>query len=116
VQFTVGFLSGGVRQALDGAGIKNVRFIGLVPTPAQLQELKQNRDVGWVAYPSRLDAYQAVDAAVRALTGDDPTIHNHEAVAAWLLTAKSQFNPSQFPELPVNYRGAFSRIWRVAAQ
>jgi ribose transport system substrate-binding protein len=113
VQFSVGFLSGGVRTALDGAGLKQVKFIGMVPTTAQLKELRDGKDVGWVAYPNQLDAYLAVDAAARALTGGDPKIHNQEVEPVWLLTDKSEYDEKVTPELPVDYRAHFSKLWKV---
>jgi hypothetical protein len=113
VQFSVGFLSGGVRTALDGAGLKDIKFIGMVPTTAQLKELRAGKDVGWVAYPNKLDAYLAVDAAARALTGGDPKIHDQEIEPVWLLTDKSDYDEKVTPELPVDYRAYFSKLWNV---
>ncbi len=113
LEFTLGFISVGVRPGVNSAGFTDARIVGMLPTPAQLEELKNGGSSAWVVVPNRLDGWMAIDAVARGLTGGDPKIHNNEVEPAWVLQRNSKFVPSTLPELPIRYSKVFKNLWNV---
>jgi ABC-type sugar transport system substrate-binding protein len=113
--FGFGPTSIGVRGALDSTGFESVRTVGQLPTPTQLQEMKDpGGAVGWLVAPNQFDAYASIDVVLRALTGGDPTIHNDETWPAWILQEDSDFDAATLPELPIDYTETFGALWGVS--
>lgn len=113
LNFDAGLLETGVRAALDKAGLSKVKIFGNVPSSAQVQEMNQGGSTGWLLIPQPFNGWLAVDAALRALTGGDPSIHDEEGDPVWAISAKSQVSDDPLPVFPVNYREQFAKLWHV---
>jgi len=111
-----GAVEGGMRAALDNAGLSRVKIGGFQPTPAQNAQLKAGGSQFWLQLSYGYEAWLAIDTAARALTGSDPDIHNTAPSVVWLVDRQNlNFSTSALPDFPIGYRADFEKLWHVAS-
>lgn len=115
VSLAVGAFEGGMRAALDAAGLNDVEIAGTQPTVAQNQEIESGDSLFWLQVPYGYEAWEAVDALARAFTGGDVTTHNEEVIPIWVVNKSNlDFDPEQLPEFPTEYEQQFAELWGAA--
>ena len=105
------FLDQGLPQALKAAGLSGVKIIGDGALAPQLDELKAGTEEAWVDVPLQVEGWMEVDAAARALVGDDAAVYNNAEMPSYLLT---QADPTAAAEVPVDYAELFKKMWHVS--
>lgn len=114
VNMVFGAAEGGLRPALDAAGLSKVQIVGTQPTPAQNAEVQSGGSLFWVQIPYGYEAWGAVDALARASVGVDADVHNAESLPVWLADKQNMtFDPKALPEFPTQYQTQFRRLWKV---
>ncbi len=110
-----GSLEGGLRAALNAAGMTSVQLGGIIPSTVQNQEVKSGADLFWVQSPNGLECWNAIDAIARALTGGDPEIHADQNILPWVIEKSNVGNIdlSALPDYPQGYEALFEKAWHV---
>jgi ABC-type sugar transport system substrate-binding protein len=115
VNLAVGAFEGGMRAALDAAGLNQVKIAGTQPTVAQNQEIESGASQFWLQVPYGYEAWEAVDALARSFTGGDLTTHNREEIPIWVVDKSNlDFDPQKLPEFPTDYEQQFAELWKVS--
>lgn len=109
----VGLFDIGVRPLLNSVGRKDVKVFGNVPGVAQMQDMAAGGSSGWLVVPQDFNAWLAVDACVRALTGGNSHIHDNEPPASWLVTPAAKAGGSSMPSFPLDFRQRLAQLWHV---
>ncbi|TDW24214.1 sugar ABC transporter substrate-binding protein [Kribbella kalugense] len=116
VHVVAGAVEGGLRQALDAAGLTKVEITGYAPTPAQNQAVKDGKDLFYVQSPSGYYGWIAIDTIARHLTGGNASIHNAEADPVWLVNKTNlEFDPNVLPDFPAGYQEQLKKLWGPAS-
>lgn len=116
VNLAVGAFEGGMRSSLDAAGLNEVKIAGTQPTVAQNQEIESGASLFWLQVPYGYEAWEAMDALVRAFTGGDLATHNKEEIPIWVVNKSNlDFDPKSLPEFPTDYQAQFAELWKVPA-
>jgi ABC-type sugar transport system substrate-binding protein len=114
VNLAVGSFEGGMRSALDAAGLTEVKIAGTQPTVAQNQEIESGASLFWLQVPYGYEAWESVDALARSFTGGDLTTHNEEEIPIWVVNESNlDFDPKTLPQFPTNYEAQFADLWKV---
>jgi hypothetical protein len=114
VNMVFGAAEGGLRPALDAAGLSKVQIVGTQPTPAQNAEVRGGGSLFWVQIPYGYEAWGAVDALARASVGADADLHNGQPLPVWLVDKQNlSFDPGTLPEFPRQFRTQFQQLWKV---
>lgn len=114
VNVAIGSFEGGMRAALDSAGLDKVKIAGIEATAAQNQEIASGASLFWVQMPHAYNAWTAVDALARSFTGGDAEIHNRQPMPVWLVEKSNLgFDPRALPEYPTDYPAQYKRLWKV---
>jgi ABC-type sugar transport system substrate-binding protein len=112
VNLAVGAFEGGMRAALDAAGLDSIEIAGTQPTIAQNQEIASGDSLFWLQVPYGYEAWEAVDALARSATGGDLTTHNTEEVPIWVVDKSNlDFDPKELPAFPTDYEMQFAQLW-----
>ncbi|TDO50547.1 ABC-type sugar transport system substrate-binding protein [Kribbella sp. VKM Ac-2527] len=115
VNLAVGAFEGGMRSALDAAGLKDVKIAGTQPTVAQNKEIQSGDSLFWLQVPYGYEAWEAVDALARSFTGGELTTHNTEEIPIWVVDKTNlDFDPKKLPEFPTDYQSQFAKLWKVS--
>ena len=107
-------LSLGLSGALQEAGLTNIKFLGSAPDQASVEETASGSGEGWGAVPFVQWGWQLVDAAARALGGDDLTIAEQAGVPIWLITPDNAGDvtfENKYPSAPAGYADQFKNLW-----
>ena len=80
VYVTFGDLAGGLPEALSSAGLDDVKLLGHVPNPEQLQSLADGTSFAWIPLPRPESGWAAVDAMVRLAAGQEIDQAQHEVL------------------------------------
>lgn len=109
-----GDFQGGLRPALDSAGLQNVNISGLIPGTAQNTEVESGDALFWVQIPNEYHGWLAIDAAARSFTGGDSALHNQEEAPVWVVNQDNlDFDVSDLPDFPAGYRDELTSLWNV---
>jgi len=110
VYVTFGDLATGLPEALASAGLDNVKLLGHVPNPEQLQSLVDGTSFAWIPLPRPESGWAAVDAIVRLATGMDVDQDAHAVLPIEIWTADNVESADEF-EGPVGYQDQFLALW-----
>jgi ribose transport system substrate-binding protein len=119
VWFSFSNLSGGVSEALDGAGLLDgVSLVGVLAEDTQLQELVDGTNSAWTAYPNDYAMWVLADQMARVATDSwDPDLEAASSVLPTWVVA----DPAVAGELlgthgwagPEGFEDAFRALWGV---
>jgi ABC-type sugar transport system substrate-binding protein len=107
-------LSLGLSGALEEAGLTNIKFLGSAPDQASVEETASGSGEGWGAVPFVQWGWQLVDAAARAVGGDDLTVAEQAGVPIWLITPENAGQvtfENKYPSAPSGYEDQFKKLW-----
>ena len=80
VYVTFGDLATGLPEALSSADLGDVKLLGHVPNPEQLQSLADGTSFAWIPLPRPESGWAAVDAMVRLAVGQEIDQAQHEVL------------------------------------
>ena len=106
----------GLPAALQEAGLKNVKFLGSAPDEAAVQETAKGNGAGWGAVPFVQWGWQLVDAAIRAVNGDDISVAEQAGIPIWLVNpanAAAVTFENRYPSAPAGYQDQYKALWGV---
>jgi ribose transport system substrate-binding protein len=109
---TIGDLATGLPEALASADMSDVKILGNVPNPEQLQSLVDGTSFAWLPLPRPESAWAAVDSMVRLAAGQevDPA---HEVLPIEIWTTDNVPTPVEEYEGPEGYQDQFTALWGV---
>lgn len=114
--FSLGALTNGVTQALQSAGVTDVKLLGSNPVEANLQALQGGSEYAWIALPKALSGWYIVDAMARASVGD--SAKPSEALLPTQII-KADTVPQPLTRIgfdgPPGYPGEFSKLWQLTS-
>lgn len=115
VFLSIGDLATGLPDALAGAGVaEQVKIVGGVPNPEQIQSLADGTSHAWIPLPRAAAAWTAVDAMVRHATGMEIDQESHEILPIVLWTQDNVPTPVEEYEGPEGYQEQFMELWGVS--
>ncbi|HEX8581462.1 MAG TPA: hypothetical protein VF640_04000, partial [Acidimicrobiales bacterium] len=116
VFLAIGDLATGLPDTLAGAGVaEQVKIVGGVPNPEQIQSLIDGTSDAWIPLPRAAAAWTAVDAMVRHAVGMDIDPESHEILPIELWTQENVPSPASEYEGPENYQQQFTELWGVSS-
>ena len=94
--------------------MEDVKILGDVPNPEQLQSLADGTSFAWIPLPRPESAWAAVDAMVRLelRPGDRPGVHEVLPIEIW--TTDNIPTPVEEYEGPEGYQDQFTALWGSA--
>ncbi len=103
----------GLEAALKGAGITDVKDIGLYATEANLPDLAAETEYAIVPDPYHEMAGLIVDSLARVYTGGSPKpdIETSPGVQLWTKTTVPAFSKGVEPPVISSYKTTFEKIW-----
>lgn len=107
-------LSLGLAGALQEAGLTNVKFLGSAPDQASIEETAKGSGEGWGAVPFVEWGWQLVDAAARAIGGQDVSVAEQAGIPIWLVNpdnAGTVVFENKYPSAPTGYEDQFKTLW-----
>jgi ribose transport system substrate-binding protein len=111
VLFTDGDWAAGITQALDGAGLNDIKVGGMTPTPEQFSELKSGKQSAWAGYNFQYNGYGLIDLAARWAVGD-PRTSADDVMPTQILTKANVGNATAFTA-PTDSLAQFEKLWKV---
>ncbi len=106
----------GLAGALQEAGLTKIKFLGSAPDEAAVNETAEGRGQGWGAVPFVAWGWQLVDAAARAVGGQDVTVSEKAGIPIWLVNpgnaTKVRFE-NKYPSGPAGYAEQFKKLWKL---
>jgi len=109
----IGDLATGLPEALSSGGAENVKLLGGVPNPEQLQSLADGTSVAWIPLPRPMSAWAAVDAMARIELGEEIDQEQHEVLPIEVKTQDNIETPVEEYEGPEGYQDQFNQLWGV---
>ena len=107
-------LSLGLAGALQEAGLTKIKFLGSAPDQAAIEETAKGAGAGWGAVPFVEWGWQLVDAAARAIGGQDVTVAEKAGIPIWLVNpdnAGTVTFENKYPSAPKGYADQFKKRW-----
>jgi ABC-type sugar transport system substrate-binding protein len=114
VYVTFGDLAGGLPEALSSAGLDNVKLLGHVPNPEQLQSLADGTSFAWIPLPRPESGWAAVDAMVRLATGQEIDQAQHEVLPIEVWTQDNVPTPVVEFQGPTGFEDQFKALWGLS--
>ena len=111
VLFTDGDWAPGITQALDGAGLSDIKVGGMTPTPQQFSELKSGKQSAWAGYNFQYNGYGLIDLAARWAVSD-PRTSADDVMPTQILTKANVGSMTAFTA-PTNSLAQFQKLWKV---
>jgi ribose transport system substrate-binding protein len=111
VAFAFGQMSTGVRPALNGAGFKDVKVVGVAPYAANLQALRDGSEQMWAGHTNVLQGWYAADAFARYFDGASLKPSDGLIMPTQVLTPKNV--PSDKWYVVPGYEQKFSKLWNL---
>jgi ribose transport system substrate-binding protein len=111
VYVTFGDLATGLPEALSSASFDDVKLLGHVPNPEQLQSLADGTSFAWIPLPRPESGWAAVDAMVRLATGQDIDQPQHEVLPIEVWTTDNVPTPVEQFQGPAGYQDQFLALW-----
>ena len=115
VYVTYGDLAAGLPEALSSAGLDNVKLLGHVPNPEQLQSLADGTSFAWIPLPRPESGWAAVDAMVRLAVGQDIDQPSHEVLPIEIWTPDNVPTPVAEYQGPAGFEDQFKALWGLGA-
>ena len=114
ISYSFGDMTAGVDAALEAAGMTDkVKYVGVTPTLANLQSLKQGKTSGaWLGWPAALQGWEFIDVAARLSVGDDVGPAAAPVLPVQWLTADTITEPVKLYE-PTGYQDEYKALWGV---
>ena len=107
-----GNLATGLYSALDQAGISDVRIFGNVPDTNAIQALQDGTNAWWLTQNSITQAWQALDAALRAVEAQE--VVTMTQIPFGVLTPENvDPDATTIQNFPENFRELFAEVWQV---
>jgi ribose transport system substrate-binding protein len=110
---TIGDLATGLPEALASADLSDVKLVGHVPNPEQLQSLADGTSFAWIPLPRPESGWAAVDAMVRLAAGQEIDQPSHEVLPIEIWTTENVPTPIEEFEGPEGYQDQFIALWGV---
>ena len=101
----------GLPEALSSAGLDDVKLLGHVPNPEQLQSLADGTSFAWIPLPRPESGWAAVDAMVRLAAGQEIDQAQHEVLPIEVWTQDNVPTPVVEFEGPAGYQDQFKALW-----
>ncbi|MHB1538989.1 MAG: type 1 periplasmic-binding domain-containing protein [Solirubrobacteraceae bacterium] len=103
----------GLEGALKGAGVTNVKDIGLYPTEANYPDLAAETEFALVPDPYHEMAFLVADSLARVYTGQspEPDIKTTAPAAIWTKETLPKYNKGEEPPVVANYETTFKALW-----
>jgi ribose transport system substrate-binding protein len=111
VYVTFGDLATGLPEALSSASFDDVKLLGHVPNPEQLQSLADGTSFAWIPLPRPESGWAAVDAMVRLAVGEDIDQPQHEVLPIEVWTTDNVPTPVEQFQGPAGYQDQFLALW-----
>jgi ABC-type sugar transport system substrate-binding protein len=111
VYVTFGDLATGLPEALSSADLGDVKLVGHVPNPEQLQSLADGTSFAWIPLPRPESGWAAVDAMVRLAVGQEIDQAQHEVLPIEIWTSDNVPTPVEEFEGPEGYQDQFTALW-----
>lgn len=116
VFLAIGDLASGLPDVLAGAGVaEQVKVVGGVPNPEQIQSLIDGTSHAWIPLPRAGAAWTAVDAMARHSVGMEIDPESHEILPIELWTQDNVPTPAAEYEGPQDYQQQFTELWGVSS-
>ena len=112
VFLVIGDLATGLPEALSSADMGDVKVVGHVPNPEQIQSLVDGTSFAWLPLPRPASAWAAVDSMVR-LSVDQEVSPAHEVLPIEIWTTDNVPTPVEEYEGPDGYQDQFTAMWGV---
>ncbi len=113
VYVAIGDLATGLPEALASAGLDDVKLLGHVPNPEQLQSLADGTSFAWIPLPRPESGWAAVDAMVRLAAGQEIDQDAARGAADRDLDHRQRAQPVEEYEGPAGYQDQFKALWGV---
>jgi ribose transport system substrate-binding protein len=107
---TFGDLATGLPEALESADMGDVKLVGHVPNPEQLQSLADGTSFAWIPLPRPESGWAAVDAALRVLVGQEVG-EAHEVLPIEVWTTDNVPQPVEEFRGPAGFEDQFLALW-----
>lgn len=117
VVLAVGDLGIGVPAALESAGLsEQVRITGRAGGAVNYQALMEGQQDSDIGFPAPLVAWKALDAAMRAIVGDDLAADGDPVPRQYLTADNLPFDPAETQQWwgVEDYREQFKVLWGVS--
>jgi ribose transport system substrate-binding protein len=103
----------GLDAALKGAGVTDVKIIGLYPTEANYPDLEAETEFALLPDPYHEIAALSADSLARIYTGGtpEPDIKTTAPVVIWTKENLPEYSPGQEPPVVENWEEKFKEIW-----
>jgi ribose transport system substrate-binding protein len=111
VGFAFGQMSTGVRPALNGAGFKDVKIVGVAPYAANLQALRDGTEQMWAGHTNVLQGWYAADAFARYFEGANLKPSDTLTMPTQVLTHANV--PSEKWYVVPGYEQKFDSLWKL---
>jgi ABC-type sugar transport system substrate-binding protein len=112
VLLVIGDLATGLPEALSSAGMDDVKIVGHVANPEQVQSLVDGTSFAWIPLPRPESAWAAVDSMVRLAAGQEVS-PEHEVLPIEIWTTDNVPTPVEEYEGPDGYQDQFTALWGV---
>ena len=112
VHATFGNLATGLNSALNQANISDIKIFGNVPDTNAVQALQDGTNAWWLTQNSTTQAWQELDAALRAIESGD-VVTTPDIPFGVLTPENVDPEGTAVPSLPENFRELFQEVWLV---
>jgi ribose transport system substrate-binding protein len=102
----------GLDAAVNAAGLKGVKLLGINPAKFNQQELLTGKASAFTLLPFNIMAWKAVDVALRHAQGMDVQ-DGDGPLPLQLLTKDTVGTPQDSIDRPEDYQDQFKKLWKV---